>query len=485
MNFRHKIVGRRAQLDTVSYEKVVGEFTSPPVLSGYIIGTGDDARLDWTAAEATFQIYGYELFIDGSYHTTVNSQTYIHEGLNFGQIYDYKVRAVGPLGIVGTFSNTVSLTGSGLPSLDLSAYGEFLGSSVKWNDVSENSYYTIEGYNVYFYNGATTDPSLMTKVNSSLLGLNVDRYGRLGLSEGSTVTWGVSYEYDGGQESTIQTIQVQITSIPKEFNFILGEDWLFGYNTRLVSAATRKAAINVVDGANITLVQIGGGPNYWEYKNSVIGLSFGDYELISWSLDNNGRPPWIFRAYENCNPIILNQWGYLGFAGKLYASRGPLVGKFNGFSGITVGCPDIDARNTKTFWKLQVRGGSNDIVSNNIEEFMNATGWGSQPWFRGWEVGSGGNRLTASIPDATTGTVQFTIRRYVGLPFWNLYIKADSDPSYGSPNNGASVIKDWGGHYRTISGLSAGTYNAKVIYCFVDGSEYTGVESNEVTFTVT
>lgn len=472
MSFNHEIVLTQAELRGVSYENPKGTFPEAPVLSGQLVNSGDDADLSWTVPNTTLTIFGYEIVVDGNAELVVTDLSYLYEDLTFDQQYDFQVRAIGPLGVKSPLSNTVTLTGAGFPYLAPSLIGEYKGASVSWSDVSNNSYYTIEGYNVYFAIGHISDPlSFGSAINSSVLSTSFTRYAKLGIPEDTDITFGVSIIYDGGQESSIYMVPGRVSPIP-DYWIVHSEN---NPPVSIISSRAGGGALVVKEGAQVNIFEI--SDTSYLYRKKWVSIYFNGTWETYFRLSGNFKTPRTYINSEGCanEDFVLKDGGNQDFQGNMPANHS-LRGGWNKSFGWTVSGPTCGHR-VGTTWKLTIAN-LDDILEDNVQRFNG----NSRIDFEMYKFQSPTQRLTADVPAASPSIVRFSLERYKGLPYVNLYIKSQGG-AYSTPYNGAPIT-DWPGNFYEVTDLAAGDYTAKIVYVFQDSSEYTDVETNEVNFTI-
>lgn len=472
--FRNEIIENLVTLRTISYEKPKGEFLGAPTLEGSTSEEGDDALLEWERPDGDITVYGYELFVDGVFYENVGQVTsYLYENMDFSVQYDFKVRAIGPVGIKSPFSNTITLEGGGAPVLFPAVWDEYKGTSIEWQDISDNTHYTIEGYNVYVEAGDYADDSSFgTPINDSPLGLSFIKYSDLGLLEDTTYSVGVSYLYDGGTESEIffQTIQTRKAGFKYDIT---------SWNdppVSIVSGEDGNAAIVVENGTEVGL-RCYTPASYFQHLKSWVSIYFNGTWETYFELEGNGKKPLTFIVSEGCDPgnFTRELFGDRNFKGNIQAEMVLSGGWSRSFYWTVSGGCSAPTR-TKQTWEMFVENSSETVLEDNIDDYMN----NDRLNFEMYKIQEQNQRLTAITQG--DGNVNFRIKRHIGLPFHDLYIKSDSDSSYGTPYT-SSPIENWLAGGYSVTDLSAGTYNAKVEYLLMDETTVLD-ETNEVTFTL-
>lgn len=484
MSFRNLITPKNATLGAVSYEDPDGDFLSGPKnLSGSVLGDGSDVSLNWDPPDSEITVFSYELFVDGSFHKSVQGTNTIYEGMEFEIQYDFQVRAVGPTGVKSPFSNQVSFTGGGLPTLDPIVFsGEFKAASIHWQDISDNQHYTIEGYNVYGNLGGSLGAG--DKLNSALLPLDTLGYTFFFAGLDTSFNIGVSFEYDGGQESDIFSKDGTSLADTSSFEYIANQRFL-GTNN-LVGAENAnlsdeggilvKAGTSVKINVSISLpakqyYREWSSPDEYDILWDVLGLDVTPC-VVNWKSgcsDDDG----IFAIEENSKLS-----GLVTLEGsdtiKFYISRGnwapdnggwfPLGFLFNGPQ-----CPDRSS-NLSIIARFSV--GVNEILEENL---VNDEGG----YFLTKKPANRDERLTVTISE---NVPRFSWYVYWGVFKYELYIRSKGSSNWGNPVATQSEGTITGFHEE--EGLSADTYEAKVRFIEHDGSTYYSTESNVIEFTI-
>lgn len=485
MSFPHEIVLERATLEGVSYETPNGEILTAPTLSGTLSADGEDANLTWTKPDTEVPIMSYEVIVDGSVHTNVLEREYQYQDLTYNQLYDFQVRAIGPMGLKGPISNTVTLEGGGQPDLTTHAVGEYKGGSIAWNNlVGESPDYTIEGYNVYYAAGHDEGAASWAKLNNSQLATSFTSFAYIGLADDFDFMLGVTYLYNSGQES--KKYINKITTMPPN-PYYVASLW------RGVLVANDKhdlkmrnpdiyKGIQVSDTAEVRVTEFSPGSAIDRYiwVQDWLGIYFNDPVKVAWWLESHNQYQELeYEMNENgdCdNGIQPDSWKYVrgnltyieekGFADEGYIKAGWYHDPEKTMYGPRC------ASNTKSYFLIQVSQG--DIV----DEFnLNDKGYQlikKDPTKPRLQV-----TTDPSFPDIR----EFEIKTHKGFPHHNLYIK-DKGGSYGTRYGGDIVEFDALGKLSIdVSGMTVGDKVAKIEYLYMDESS-SGEETNEVEFTV-
>lgn len=481
MSFRHNIADTVTELNLISYESPLGDFLGPPEnLTGDVVNKGEDVILTWDPPESEVTVFGYELFLEGSLHAEVSETSYTFEGMVNGTQYDFNVRAIGPRDIKSPFSNTATFTGGGLPAMSPYVFGnEFKAGTIVWRDVQDNQYYTIEGYNVYATTGSSIDPN-NDKINPALLSLDVNSYTYFNLGEDTSFKMGVSFEYDGGQESAIFTDTGTTRSEGGRLMFNAFQKWRGIYPLVAGSDPLIKSGVKVEVDTEITMNLSTISPRYWKQWTSPENFDY------LWTL--RGRPydrnADVVKAFtDGCTG---DDGFYLTRVFKLkpltitienstdvvstYISRGFWSDRdWNSMNFLWSG-PTCPGQTINTSMSVKFSIPTDKIISTH--SFNDDNFSFSVP------IDEGDRRLTSS---SNTGSLVLRWYQYRGVLKYELYIRSKGSSSWGTP---VYSHRDSNGHPRYEPNLTSDIYEAKVRYITEEGSTYYSTESNIEEFEV-
>lgn len=482
MSFRNQIVGKPLTVSLVSYENPKGDFLSAPKnLRGSVVGQGEDVALKWDPPETEIPIFGYDVFVDGTFHAIAQSESYLFEGMEFDVQYDFKVRAIGPVGIKSGFSNSVSFTGGGLPKLDPYFYeNEFQAGSIQWQDIRDNQYYTVEGYNVYGNLGGAFDSG--DQLNSSLLGLNILSFTYFAGSLDTQLHIGVSFEYDGGTESDIFDVtgrtlgDTTVTTFVASQGGLGSNELVTGPNGSIDNLGVRvKEGIEVLFYSYFDIFK----KEYWrEWSSS------DDYDFY-WDLYGLNTKPAVRRWYDGCTADDgmqeIKSYGDLTKEGLFegahsvgfYVSRGNWAPDNGGWFPLnfTFTGPVCDGQSAELSIATKFSIRTENILEKSIGKSGNFTLTEKPP-----------DRQERLDVDISNNNPTFNWYIYGGVSVYELYIREKGTSSWGSPVE-TQTLAGRTGQY-TEDTLTADTYEAKVRYIQPDDTTYYVTESNIVEFTI-
>lgn len=488
MSFRHKIKGNiNTLLGSIREQDREVFLGGPENLEGVVVDKGENVNLSWEPPLGDAEVYGYELFVDGSYHATItNGLTYKYEGLTFQVFSNFKVRAIGLFNFKSSFSNIISFQGGGLPVLRPIVYeNEFKAGSASWQDISNNQYYNIEGYNVYGNIGGTLVSG--DKLNTSLLSLEILSYTYFLAAFDQDFNIGVSFQYDGGLESDIFKAVGSTLSNTNLVTYIFsafGEgsrNFVGGPEAGLKLRNGEKFGVRVKDNTEVS-VQVMFNPydkiysRQWATrdKEDWIWLLRGLHDrasVINWRSGcaiNEGFREVVENSNMSGSAILsgIKAIGFSCFRGIWYKET-QTYSSFDGFVFIGPPCPGI-GRDTTFSAKFTLN--NINVLEENLE---------SETGLRIIRKPSGREeRLTVSIAN---NKPVFNWYTYGGVFKYELYIKTSTGTYSSTPDHTESSGGAVGRHI--VEGLLPNNYNAKVIYKLKDSSTYV-TESNEVSFTV-
>lgn len=480
MSFNHEIVPKDATLEGVSYATPNGASINAPTLSADLVNKGEDAHLTWTEPTSNVTIYSYKIYIDGVEVAEVRDLEYTQTSLTYNQQYNYQVRAIGPLGILGPMSNQVTLTGGGLPSPILNTLGEYKGGSITWDDLSSNSFYTIEGYNVYYATGHNEGSASWTKLNSTLLSTTVYSYALFGLADSFDFMLAVTFEYDGGQESpkyigkatTISANPYYMVEIDGAAHFIASNEFQLGYYyggdfiyKGLQVAENLSQEIIVSEAGRSSLIQRVIWTKEW------LGVYFNDLTDVVFHLNSpNHLQEAKFTMAEGC---ASDAWNYV--EGNITSIR---VHDLAWDEHVRAGWWHYPRH---TIYGPTCDGETNLVFRIDIapEDIVKEWNLGNSYGFKFQKKLPSDDRLKITIDPNDPSIAIFEIKHYKGLPYQNIYIKP-SGGSYSKHNASPLQIPIT---YYEVNDLTAGDYTGQVEYLFDDQSAYS-TKSNEVNFTI-
>lgn len=467
MSFR-RVAEPKISTITIAEEECTSAPSTPTNFQAEQVSDDGDFRLTWNPPSE--KVYFYEVFVNGSLDQTVRGTEAIVPDTTGGESYDFKVRGVGKIDCKGVFTNILTRTSSGLPDLYPQAYGEYKGGSVDWqNIVGVPSGHTIDGYNVYIAVGShTTTPADFTKLNSSLISTSIHSYAYLGLSSDQRFTFAVTYEYDGGTESSMFfSMGTADSTLPKYYFKLLGYFELIGNNQPLLyRGGWQNIGLHLKDGAKVDIRGLRPPePNQREW----VGFTgSNDTWEMAYTTSLKETKKYLYEIQEGCasSNVKLKQTGHLHATNAL-ADGGIRLGMFLNKGGFTIMGPLCEDRDVGV--KFYVNVASEDVIS------FDSTDWEDLKAGRVSDMAD--QRLEVDID---SGNATFRTRKYLGLPYHNLYIEPIGD-SYGTPHE--SNIR-MGPEGYEVTGLSSGDYKAKVGYVLEDGSTELSTQTNEVTFTI-
>jgi len=491
MNFQHEIVQDLATLEGVFYEQPSGEFLEAPVLSGSLTSGGGYADLSWTKPESTIPIIGYHLIVDGvEIEDLISAQTTKYS-VDYQVKYDFQVRAIGPTGVRSNVSNTVTITGGGLPDPRVFTYSEYKGASIVWPNLANYDIdSTIEGYNVYISTN-TVSPS-WTKLNSSTLGTDIRGFTSFVPQVGEETLLAMTYLYDGGQESEKYYKKVKPWADNSKYifeviigktmvavndiflNYYHGGDWI-------------QKGLLLKDGATVRVFQDGTFGSVAEAKVWIkkwLGIYFnGTTDVVWWNdVINNpsiGKHELRFEMDEanNCSTykkskvwtLISNNWGTYSDVDLKKDRKDRIAGGWYHHRTHTIYGPSCESNRKMTYMAV--------VNNEDVLEEYNLYNDKIYPFYKKQP----GARL--EFDEISSGIHYFNIESYRGAPWLNVYVKQNGG-SYGSPEN-ANPIKPSTRERISInfSGYSTGAYKVKVEYLFFNKT-VTGLETNEVTINI-
>ncbi len=231
--------------------KTISFVSTPATVTGLKATPSDNSiKLTWTKTNCAKYIVAYQLG-SGSFVTkTVTSNSYTLSGLDGGQKYTFKVRAVNSAGTNGAYSSTVSATTYGVatkktPTLSASSIAA-TSAKLSWTKIDG-----AKGYVIYSYeNGAwkslkkitsnTTSATVTLKSGTSYT-LNVKAYGTS--KSGSTVYGAASASLKlmttPAKVSGLKVISVGDSRIDINWNATTAKGYTVEYKLSTASAYTK------------------------------------------------------------------------------------------------------------------------------------------------------------------------------------------------------------------------------------------------------
>jgi len=461
--FRHQIAHNASLVDFSDYPSEI----IPPVVPQNLVVESDtinrEAFVTWEPPTTGGKVFYYELFLNGSHLANVSDRKYVYSNASGGDTF--KVRAVGVLGLLSGFSNTDSYEGT--IGLIPTATGLSNPPSlhIQWNDISNTDQVNVEGYHVY--KGGT-------KQNSSLLPLEVLEYPLFNLSTEVEYNIGVSFEYDGGQESAV--FDLDVTAPSGDIAFIAIQT---SFHHPLVLASTSiipgslsddSLGLHVEDGTRVTF-----SPSF----------DPGDqHDEAEWS------SPASFRYTYNARPLGEEVMEFLEGCGK-GLSLLPGEGNMERSKIFNLG-PDGYARSVSlSLLKSYTFRFSGPQCNDPKSLYLSASLQLNEGDIIGRATGQSRGRTFIEAPseedgllnadDSGSNAVVFTWTTFPGTPIYNLYIKSAGASSYPTDpyNSEYLTIKN---QLLTVDSLAGGNYDARMDFMLQDGTVMR--QSDEISFTI-
>lgn len=465
--FRHKIAVHNNTIESRGYPKDVNPPGPPENLVGTKNHVSGDVLLTWEPPSSDGPVFYYEMFVNGSFYANVSDLE-----LNYSNPVnqdEFKVRSVGVLGLKSGFSN-VWIYEEGL-TLNPWATGINSSAHIMWTDISgsvENL--TIEGYNVYLGG---------VKQNSSLLTTDFIGYPFFDLDIDTEYELGVSFEYNGGQESAVFPANVTPPGSLKAYQIDIYSSWvawpLISNRSLYIHRGSGYFFGILVEEQGVANIIPSFKPNKQIDKRQ---WSTIEEYIKTYSLEVVGGPYQRSRLHMNRR---CGEWAQKTL--------------LNTFKQVTL---DL-TKHTDVFAEIDVSyqyvfvGPPCEFITN----YSNITFIITLPEASVIKVGRDSNKVdgysvielpqddsilrTLDNQDNMSTVLNWTV--YPSIPYHNIYIKLDTDTNYPTdPYN--DELLDLEQNKFVIDDLAEGVYNAKLEYVMYDKATVIQT-TNEVTFSIT
>lgn len=450
--FRHQIAQHTSLVNIKGFPDDLSAPGTPQNFTCTTEVTTQGVILSWDPPTSGGIVFYYQIYRNDSFYA--NESDTIHQFDNPVNNDVFKVRAVGVRGLTSSFSNTCTYTGEDSLNVQGAGIPDRTSVHIMWQDVSESTQISFEGYNVYLDD---------VKQNGSLLPATVQGFGFFDKTAGEDYKLGVSFVHDGGQESDIFEVTVTAPGQGVRYGVMTKSRYITAPIVAVGSVApiTRWGApfgIAVKDGTKVSIYP------EWSYASQ--------HREREWSSPSSWAFTYRLNPFEDESRVFYEEGCGNGLSlvyDRIKQKAGIIIGtaesddarsvslsirrSFGGFSFSGPACNDPDKLSLSATISL------NEVDINDVGIYTS-----DDAHFVKLPVE---NNSLIEFDNGNADDAVLIWSTFPSTPFYDVYIRTSGGSFPGTPNYEDLVAAD---NFLVIDNLSPDDYEAKVDFKYGDGT---------------